>query len=105
MHFLKWERLYCVWQLQNEWYITGIFLSSFISLIRSSHTNVDDKDENPTLASLKSFPASPIFLATFTSCDLHICVCGCLHAVHSTHQLDPVTDVCAVVGIWKGVQQ
>lgn len=25
-------------------------------------------------------------------------------AQHS-HQLDPVTDVCAVVGIWKGVQQ
>lgn len=24
---------------------------------------------------------------------------------HRSYQLDPVTDVCAVVGIWKGVQQ
>lgn len=27
------------------------------------------------------------------------------HCAHGSHQLDPVTDVCAVVGIWEGVLQ
>lgn len=84
MAFLKLQCLHCVGQLEKVCSIIGIFPPSFISLIRSPHTNVDDKDENPTLASLKSLPVCPIFLATFKSYDLHICVCGCLHAVHST---------------------
>lgn len=68
MAFLKLQCLHCVCQLEKVCYIIAIFPSSFISLIRSSHTNVDDKDENPTLASLKSFPVCPIFLASLVIC-------------------------------------
>lgn len=30
----------------------------------------------------QSFPVCPIFMAMFKSCDVHICVCACLHAAH-----------------------
>lgn len=36
---------------------------------------------------------------------MFVCVCLPPCCAHHSHQLDPVTDVCAVVGIWKGVQQ
>lgn len=43
-------------------YVTCCSPSSFILLIRPSHTNFDDKDENPTLASLTIFPqCAPFF--------------------------------------------
>ena len=42
--------------------MTACSPSSFILLIRPSHTNFDDKDENPTLASLTIFPqCAPFF--------------------------------------------
>lgn len=52
--------------------------SSFISLIRSSHTHFQDKDENPTLASLTLFPSVPHFSGNVNV----MCICACLHAVH-----------------------
>lgn len=59
--FLKLQSLHCVYQLEKTCYIIGIFPSSFTFLIGSSHTNFEDKDENPTLASLTIFPTVPHF--------------------------------------------
>lgn len=52
-------------------------------LIRSSHTNVDDNDENPTLASFTIFPSVPYFSANVQvlwCAYLYMCL---LHAVHT----------------------
>lgn len=100
---LKLQCLHCVYQLEEICYGIGTFPSSFMSLIRSSHTNFDNKDENPTLASLTSVPHFPGNVQILWSAYLCMWLPPCC-AQHS-HQLDPVTDVCAVVGIWKGVQQ
>lgn len=80
--------------------------SSLISLIRSSHTNVEDKDENPTLASLTISPSVPHFSGNVQALwSAYLCMWQHPCCAQRSHQLDPVTDVCAVVGIWKGVQQ
>lgn len=84
----------------------GISPSSLISLIRSSHTNVEDKDENPTLASLTISPSVPHFSGNVQALwSTYLCMWQPPCCAQRSHQLDPVTDVCAVVGIWKGVQQ
>lgn len=71
--------------LKKICYITAIFPSSFTSLIRPSHTKIWRYGWKSCISfPSQSFPVCPIFLATFKSCDLHICVCACLHAVHST---------------------
>lgn len=106
VNLLKSNFCHCVCQLEKICYVIGIFPSSFMSLIRSSNTIFDDKDENPSLASLTVFPSVPHFpgnVQILWSAYLCMWLPPCC-AQHS-HQLDPVTDVCAVVGIWKGVQQ
>lgn len=102
--FPKLQSLQCMLQLKNA--LFAIFPSSFLFLIRSSHINFKDKDKNPTLAALPIFPSVPHFSGNVRVlwC-AYLCMCLPPCCAHRSHQLDPVTDVCAVVGIWKGVQQ
>lgn len=97
---------HCVRQPERICYIIAISPSSFTSLIRPSHTTFVDKDENPTLAFLTIFPSVPHFSGSVRAlwC-AYLCICLPPCCAQRSHQLDPVTDVCAVVGIWKGVQQ
>lgn len=49
--------------LEKICYEIVVLPSLLVFLIRSSHTNFDDNDENPTLASLTIFPSVPYFSA------------------------------------------